>query len=581
MAEHLGILESRANAYDPGAFRRNPRFRIGNWTVSPQSNSLSRGDETVRLEPKVMDVLLYLAERPGEVVTREELESSVWAGTVVTYDALTGAIQKLRKAFNDNPRRPRVIETLSKKGYRLVAAVTPVDEPVPGAGTDTFQGTTAPAGRPGSRLGAATLLLLALAAAGSLYWLHPWRPTGADQSIVSESPSIAVLPFDDLSGDADQGYLADGLTDDLITGLAKIPELLVIARDSTFVYKGEAMDVREVADRLNVRYVLRGSLRRAGERVHINAQLVDGRRASHLWAESYDGPLSDVFQMQDRITGDVLGALALKVGTGERQDLGTPRTANPQAYESFLLGRQRFYHYANKDENEAARRLFERATELDPDFALAYAMLGWTHAFDAMNGWSGVRERSLQRAEALATHAIGLQPVLPVAYFVRGLAYREQGEYVKALVEAEKAIQYDPNYANAHVLLATLLYYAGRPEEGLKRIQRAIQLNPHHPYNYTFHLGQAYFVLRRYGEAIAAFEEGLESNPSAERLHVWLAAALAQSGDLDEARWEADQVLSLNPDFSLQRMQDTFPFQDPNEVEHFIEGLRKTGMPGG
>jgi len=185
---------------------------------------------------------------------------------------------------------------------------------------------------------------------------------------------------------------------------------------------------------------------------------------------------------------------------------------------------------------------------------MAYAMLAWTHAFDAMNGWSPDREKSLLQARGLAAKALSLEERLPLAYFVAGLSYRETGEYVKALVEAEKAIRYDPNYANAHVLLATLLYYAGRPEEGLERIKKAMLLNPHHPYNYTFHLGQAYYILRRYDEAIETFQQGLASNPASERLHVWLAAAYAQAGISDEAEWQADQILTLNPEFSIERM---------------------------
>jgi tetratricopeptide (TPR) repeat protein len=178
----------------------------------------------------------------------------------------------------------------------------------------------------------------------------------------------------------------------------------------------------------------------------------------------------------------------------------------------------------------------------------------------------------------LATRAVEIDKDLPVAYFVTGLVYREKGEYVKALVEAEKAIAIDPNYANAHVLLATLLYYAGRPEEGLERIKKAMRLNPHHPYNYPFHLGQAYFILGRYQEAIMALEQGLETNPSSERMRVWLAAAYARSGREEDAKWEAEQVLAQNPDFSLQRIRKAFPFKDPADMERFLDGLRRAGI---
>jgi adenylate cyclase len=549
-------------------------FSVAGWVVDPATSRVSRDGETLQLEPKIMEVLEYLARRPGRVVSRTELEATVWNGRVVSYDAVTNAIIKLRKAFDDDARHPRFIETLSKRGYRLMAPVGLPDGPAAAAlsGGDH-------AARPvwKRRFGALVIALLAVTA-GALVWIGPWRTPDHIAATDSGRRSLAVLPFDNLSGDPAQEYFADGVTDDVITALARHPELLVIARDSTFVYKGQPLDVREVAGRLDVRYVLHGSVRRAGGQVRINAQLVDALTGAHLWAERYEGPMSGIFETQEEIIRDLLAALRVGASKGERQDFGLPHTASHQAYDSFLQGRQRFYLYLNKVENQRARELFQKAVEHDPDFAMAYAMLAWTHAFDAMNGWSDSRERSLERANELAAKAVSLQEALPLAYFVAGLAYRERGEYVKALVEAEKAIEYDPNYANAHVLLATLLYYAGRPEEGLERIKNAMQLNPHHPYNYTFHLGQAYYILGRYHEAIEAFRKGLESNPASERLHVWLAAAYAQSGAIEEAEWEADQVLALNSDFSGKRMRQTFPFKDPTDREHFLEGLRKAGL---
>ena len=233
---------------------------------------------------------------------------------------------------------------------------------------------------------------------------------------------------------------------------------------------------------------------------------------------------------------------------------------------------------ANKSENTKAQKLFQEAIELDPNYALAYALLGWTYAFETMNGWADDRITTLKKAEQLATKAIELQPELPLSYFVRGLSYREQGEYVKALGEVETSLKHDPNNANARVLLATLLYYTGRPKLGLERIKEAMKINPHHPYNYHFHLGQAYFVLHQYEDALDAFQSGLDSNPAAERLHVWMAAAFAQNGDIDDANWEAEVVMSSNPNFSVKRMEKTFPFKDPAELKHFTDGLRLAGL---
>ena len=394
----------------------------------------------------------------------------------------------------------------------------------------------------------------------------------------NNKPSIAVLPFENLGGDPAQEYFANGITDDLITDLTKITGLLVIARDSTFAHKGEPLDIHQLSRKLNVRYVLVGSVRREEDLVRINAQLVDATTGNHLWADRYDGETNKIFELQDKITQEIVSALAIKLSIEDRQRITGPDTNNIKAYDYFLQGREHFFYYS-KDETREAQRFYQKAIELDPDYARAIAMLAWTYWFEYVNGWSDDPEHSLQIAATQAEKAIALNDSLPVAYFVTGLVHREKKEYVKALVEAEKAIAVDPNYANGHVLLATLLYYAGRPEEGLQQIEKAIRLHPYHPHNYPFHKGQAYYILKRYSEAISTFKQGLESHPNSERLHLWLAAAYAQSGQIDDAEWEADQVLMLNPDFSMEQIKKVFPFKNPDDLEHFLSGLRKAGLP--
>lgn len=554
-------------------------FLIDNWTVEPALNRMSREGETIAFEPKVMAVLVYMAERPGEPVTRQELDDAVWSGMVVSYDALTGAIQKLRKAFNDDPRRPRIIETLSKKGYRLVAPVGRVLEPAGDMAAPLQREKTASSRRSGIGLALVFFGLTALLIVGALVWLAPWETekTGIVRDGTTTN-SIAVLPFDNLSGDPAQEYFADGITDDLTTGLAKHPDLLVIARESAFVYKDPTLSLDEIAEKLEVRYVLHGSVRRAGEQIWINTQLIDTEHGSVSWAESFESHLDGIFELQDRIAREVASRLALP-GKAAEEGSGTyQQTRNSDAYDTFSRGRHWFYLYASKDYNLRARDFFEAAIQYDPEYALAHAMLAWTYAYDAMNGWSADREASLRRAIELASRSISLNQDSPVAYFVKGLAYRELGEYVMALVEAEKAIENDPNYANGHLLLATLLVFAGRPEDGLERIRKAMLLNPHHPYNYTLHLGQALYILGRYDEAVAALEKGIASNPASQRLHVWLAAAYAQAGDTGSAEWEVDQILTLDPQFSLKRIEGTFPFKDPADRERVLKGLRKAGL---
>lgn len=572
-AEKAVTVEARNSLAD--------RFRIDNWTVEPALNRMSREGESVLFEPKVMAVLVYLAQRPGMLVGRQELDATVWSGMVVGYDALTGAIQKLRKAFSDDPRHPRIIETVSKKGYRLIAAVEPLRESDAGAAAalPLVRGNTSPRRRSGSGLAFAMLALIGLLVAGATIWLIPWESAekgGAGGGTITNS--IAVLPFENLSGDPSQDYFADGITDDLTTGLAKHSDLLVIARDSAFVYKNPSLSLDEIGKQLAVRYILHGSVRRSGERVWINTQLINTDDASLMWAEIFESSLDGVFELQRRIAREVAASVAIVSEAPERELAAYQQTSSSDAYDTFLRGRQYFYLYASRDENLKARAFFEAAIQYDPDYALAYAMLAWTYAYDALNGWSEDREASLRRALELANKAVSFNNALPVAYFVTGLAYRELGEYIKAHVEAEKAIENDPSYANAHLLLATLLVYAGRPEEGLERIRRAMLINPHHPYNYTLHLGQALYILGRYDEAVAAFKEGLATNPGSQRLHVWMAAAYAQAGDTESAEWEVDQILTMDPNFSLKRIEATFPFKNPADRERILQGLRKAGL---
>ena len=554
-------------------------LQIGEWRFYVGSHELVRNGETIRLEPRVAGLLFYLATRPGEPATRTALLEALWPGLVVTDEALTNAVNKLRRAFGDDRANPRVIETIPKAGYRLLLPVQAV-EPVEGASISQTGRSKRARPRWALPVAVITLALLAVSLVMSLRLSGP-EPAGSlsegARSGDTEGlrPVLAVLPFDDLGAKDDQAYFADGVTDDIITRLAKNPGLMVIARDSTFFYQGQPLDLRSIAEQLNAGYLLRGSLRREGDRLKLNAWLVDVASGVNVWAEHYERKVGQIFEIQNAIVGGVSKVLAV-TATGQA-DAGM-ETDNTRAYDALLRGKQHFYRFENRAENLKARTDFEEAVGLDPEFATAHAMLAWTYVFEAMNGWSEDRASALQQAERIATRAIQIEPALPLAYFVRGLSYRERQEYIKALVEAQKAIEYDPSYANGYVLLATLLYYAGRPEEGLERIRQAMRINPHHPYNYHFHLGQAYFVLHRYREAIEAFNRGLSNYPASERMRVWLAAALAHAGEVEEAKWEGEQIMAANPDFSIERMAQSFPFKDPADMKHFIAGLRLAGL---
>lgn len=400
---------------------------------------------------------------------------------------------------------------------------------------------------------------------------QPFSMTG------DQRPSIAVLPFANKSGIEDQQYFADGITDDIIAELTKISGLLVLARESTFNFRDEVPDVQNLARDLQARFFLHGSVRRAQDKVRINATLIDATTGQLVWGERYDGELTDVFSLQDRITEEIVAALSLRLSPSEREDLARTDTSDLEAYEYFLRGRDLFFRFS-RDDTYRAKEFYQRALARDPAFTRAWAMLAWAHSFEYTNGWSDAPEETLQQALELANKAIALDERLPVAYFVRGLVFREQRDYVGALADAEKAIALDSSYANGYVLLSTILYYAGRPEDGLAMIERAEKINPLHPSNYPFHKGQALFILHRYDEAIEAFRKGLRQNPTSQRLRVWLAATYAEAGRMEEARWQADQILMDDPEIRLSRLFQLFPFKDPADLEHFNQALRKVGF---
>jgi len=556
-------------------------LEIGEWEFHVRSHELIRNGKRIRLEPRVASLLLYLATHPGQPVNRMTLLEALWPGVVVSDEVLTNAINKLRRAFGDDRTNPKVIETIPKAGYRLLLSVQAAEsEPTASEpGNKPLRKSKHSRSRWKIALTVIAVIGLTVAIITSLRLTSPVPPESELTQQVTGSrasqPALAVLPFDNLSADPNEEYFADGVTDDVITRLSKNPGLMVIARDSTFFYKGKSLDLRTIAEKLNATYVLRGSLRREGGVLKLNAWLIDVDTGANIWAEHYERDVGHIFEIQRRIAIGVIGVLAVTSTT--RQDSGA-ETNNLLAYDLLLLGKYHFYRFENRTETLKARAYLEKAVQLDPEFAKAHAMLAWTHVFEAMNGWSDDRQETLKRAENIASRAIEIDPILPLAYFVRGLSYREQHEYIKALGEAQKAIEYDSNYANAYILLATLLYYAGRPEEGLERIRQAMEINPHHPYNYHFHLGQAYFVLHRYPEAIESFNRGLSSYPTSERMRVWLAAALAHAGDLDGAKWEGDQIMTDNPDFSIERMTEAFPFNNPVDIDNFISGLQKAGL---
>jgi adenylate cyclase len=393
-----------------------------------------------------------------------------------------------------------------------------------------------------------------------------------------EKPSIAVLPFTNMSEDPKQEFFSDGMTEEIITALAKVPYLLVIARNSTFSYKSKPVKISQVAEELGVRYVLEGSVRWAGDRVRVTAQLIDAIKGHHLWADRYDRELKDTFALQDEITMKILSALNVKLTLGEQASLHPKVTDNLEAYLKTLqavwyLGR------TNPQGVLLARKLAEEATVLDPEFAAPYWILGHCHISDVWYGLSESRKKSIEQALELAQKAISLDESDPDGYDLLSYVYTMLMEqYDKAIAEAERAIALDPNRASAYSMLGFSLIWAGRPQEAIAPIEKAIRINPIAPSLYFHRLGMAYRDMGRYEEAIAQFKKVLDRSPDFLVTHLALTATYSYAGRDEEASAEALEVLRIQPKFSLEHLGKTIPYKNKAYTDLCIDALRKAGL---
>ena len=403
----------------------------------------------------------------------------------------------------------------------------------------------------------------------------PERPAGISPIRPSALPSIAVLPFANLGGDPEQEYFADGITEDLITELSRFQELRVIARNSVMTYKTKPVRVQEVGRDLGVRYVLEGSVRKAGGRVRITAQLIDAGTGHHLWAERFDRDLADIFAVQDEVTGRIVATLAGKLAESERRRARSGQTENLEAYDCVLRGRELWYRFT-PEANREARRLYEKAIELDPDYARAYASLAWTYLVEHSERWGSAEDQPLERALEIARRGVMVNPVSHSNHLALGQVCLSKGLHDEALEALETAITLNPNDADGYVFLAETLSYAGRPDEAIDLVEKAQRLNPAYPRWYAWNLGTAFYVARRYDDAVTALRRG---SPLVAMAYRWLAVAYAQLGREQEAKAAAEEYLKRTPDFSLARHLELMPFQHAEDRDHYAEGLRKAGLP--
>ena len=391
-----------------------------------------------------------------------------------------------------------------------------------------------------------------------------------------QKPSIAVLPFLNMSGDPEQEYFSDGMTEDLITDLSKISGLFVIARNSTFTYKGKSVKVDVVGRELGVRYVLEGSVRKAENRVRITAQLIEVHTGGHLWAERYDRDLKDIFSLQDEVTQKIVTALAVKLTEDEQERLVHKETDDLGAYDYILRGLEYCYH-TTKEANALARQMFEKAIEFDNDYALAYSGLGRSYWMEWVMGWSQSPEL-LDRAYDLAQKAIALDDSQSSGHSLLGDVYLWKKQHQQAIDELEKTIALNPNDADGLSTLGGILSWAGRPEETYGLVNRAMRLNPAFPVWYLWNLGHAFFLMGQYEEAMGQFKKALNRNPDYLPAYIYLAVIYSEQGRLEEAGVVAAKIEKLTPQLSQAALWQKIPYKDKVIFERIIEGLFKAGL---
>jgi len=524
-------------------------FLFDNYTLDTDRRELRHGAVAVPVEPQVFDLLAYLIKNRERVASKDDLVAAIWGGRIVSESTLTTRINAARCAIGDSGAEQRLIKTLARKGLRFVGTV-----------------------REEAKREAVTAVGVGDAAGQQV------KP----ELSLSEKPSIAVLPFANLSGDPQQDYFSDGITEDITTELSRFSELLVIARNSAFQYKGKAADIRQVARELGARYVLEGSVRRSGDRVRITAQLVDAMTGAQRWAERYDRELHDVFAVQDEVARAIVATLAAHVKRAETERALLKPPAAWEAYDYYLRGAEAFLLYQSRGTKASlydARRLLEQCLAIDPDYARAAAMLSWTHLVAFLEPFDGdyLSPAALDRALEFAETAVRLDPLLPPARAQLGYVLLYKRQHDAAVAEFERAFALNPNFVDYRYAVA--LTFAGEPARAIQVLEASMRLDPFQPFNSFRVIGLANYMLKRYGEAVRVLRECVSRLPNRQWPHSLLAAAYAQAGQLEEAKAEAAEVLRINPGVTIERYKRLVVFKDPKEVEHRLDGLRKAGLP--
>ena len=429
---------------------------------------------------------------------------------------------------------------------------------------------------------AASGIVLVIATVAIMVW-QPWAPDMEPASVenmafpLPDKPSIAVLPFTNMSGDPEQEYFVDGMTEAIITELARVPALFVIARNTTFTYKGKAVNVEQVGRELGVRYVIEGSVQKAGERVRITAQLIDASSGGHLWAERYDRALMDIFALQDDVTREIVAALEVKLAWPEDARRPVAHTENLDAYDLYLRA-QEMSRQTTIESAREAQSLFEQAVSLDPDYAAAYAGLAWVHFRYWAMLWSNDPE-TLTRSRDAALRAVALDPSLSVAHQQLGRLELWRKEHDLAIATVERALALNPNDADSYAALAEMLNWSGEAERAIRMVKKAKRLDPRYPWYYDFTEGHSRYLAHQLDAAVAAFRAALDRNPDFMPAHGFLAATYAELGRTEEAEAAYAEVHRLSPRISLTLLAYRLPYRNKADLDRLLASAGDSGMP--
>jgi TolB-like protein len=523
------------------------QFLFADHTLDTDRRELRRGAEPIAVEPQVFDLLVYLVQNRDHVVSKDDLIASVWGGRIVSDSTLTSRINAARKAVGDSGEEQKLIRTVPRKGLRFVAAVR-----MQSAGVEP-----APAANPPPDE------------------IHEHSRPALP---LPDRPAIAVLPFANMSGDPEQEYFSDGISEDIITALSKLRWFFVIARNSSFTYKGKAVHMKQVAEELGVGYVVEGSVRKGGDRVRITVQLNDVATGSHIWAERYDRDLADVFAVQDEITEAIVAAIEPQLYAAENF---RARRKPPESMDAWDLVMRALSHYwrVTRQDNVVAQALLEKATAIDPGYGQALGVLAASHTFGAHMGWADMAA-AVHSAERAALAAILADSEDPWAHHALGNVHLHTRRFEDSLAEFELALRLNPNFSLAQGYYGLALSYCGRWEEANVAASRALRLSPRDPFSAIYYgiASYAQFVGHNYDEAMRLSREGIRQRGDFVGAHRVLTAAAAMAGQDDVAKAALQELRRVQPNVSLAWIATELPIQRGDDREHYLEAFRRAGL---